>query len=363
MRPLETLTLEELGWSGLWARQQAALEREMAADGETAPGRVIFAVRGIFRVALGGEVLECRAAGRLVHDEQEPALGDWVLVRRDGQGSGRVAARLERRATLSRNAAGEQTREQVVAANVDQVLLVMGLDGDFNVRRLERFAVMAGESGAETVVVLTKADLCDEAAERRLDAMDAVPGIPVLAVSALQGTGLEPLEVFLQPGRTVALLGSSGAGKSTLINQLAGEELMRTGAVRHSDGRGRHTTTHREMLVLPGGALVIDNPGVREIQLWATAESVRAAFEDVEHWASSCRFRDCAHEGEPGCAVEEAVARGDLDRARWESFLGLRKEQRFHELKQDDAARRHAERKLGAMYRGAMKQKRRSRHR
>lgn len=357
--------LERYGWGSFFARQQGErrAEARRTTQEPVVAGRLVFASRGISRVVTEGGELICRSAGKLRSDSPggEPAIGDWVMVEPLTAGDGRIVAVFDRRTVISRKVAGEETREQVVAANLDSVFIVMGLDGDFNLRRLERFAVMARESGAEPVVVLTKRDLTASADEMRLDAMEVVAGVPVLVTSAAQGEGLEPLALYLEPGRTVVLIGSSGAGKSTLINRLAGAEIMRTGAVRSGDDRGRHTTTHRQLLTLPSGALVIDNPGVREVQLWAAAESVGEAFGEIEALAGECRFRDCDHQGEPGCAVRAAVESGQVEGSRFNSYLSLRREQRFLELKQNDAARRRAERQQGAFYREVKKQKRKGR--
>ena len=361
---MQKKSLEEYGWSPFYEKQLSELveSAERKATGELIPGRIVFAAREIYRAATERGELLCRAVSRLMDaGRASPAIGDWVLVETLDGNEGRVHNVFERKSLISRKAAGEETREQVVAANVDSVFIVMGLDGDYNLRRLERFVVVAHESGAEPVVILTKRDLCDGVEERRIDAMGVAPGVPVVAVSSTLGEGLEPLAFYTEPGATVALIGSSGAGKSTLINQLAGTEVMRTGEVREGDDRGRHTTTHRQLLRLPGGALIIDNPGVREVQLWAGADSVDEAFEDVAGFATSCRFRNCSHTDEPGCGVLEAVESGALDRSRFESFVSLRKEQKFLALKQDDVARRQADRKLGAFYRTVQAEKKRRR--
>jgi ribosome biogenesis GTPase len=229
--------------------------------------------------------------------------------------------------------------EQVVAANVDTVLLVLALNRDFNVRRLERYVAAGWESGAQPVVVLTKADVCDDLAAREAEAAAVAPGVPVHVVSSWEGTGLDVLGAYLGPGRTVALLGSSGAGKSTLLNRLAGAEVMATGAVRDADDRGRHTTTRRELVRLPGGALLIDTPGMRELGLWDAAEGVSQTFGDLEALAVRCRFRDCAHDSETGCAVQAALTEGSLAPERLASYRKLQRELAFQARRTDMQAR------------------------
>lgn len=248
-----------------------------------------------------------------------------------------------RRTAFVRMSSGQETKQQVVAANVDIVFLINALDAPLNLRRIERGLAMAWQSAATPVVVLTKSDLV--APEALVDAMRAVGavalGVEVLAVSAATGAGLDDMVANVQPGQTVALLGLSGAGKSTLVNALAGEEVMATGDVRR-DGKGRHTTTHRELIPLPGGAFLIDTPGMRSLGLWDADKGIDKAFVDVESLAAGCRFGDCAHETEPGCAVMAAVESGDLDRARLDAYRKLQREQ-FHVAKRQDYRLRQAE--------------------
>ena len=264
-----------------------------------------------------------------------PAVGDWVMARAEAGGPATISALLPRASAFMRKVAGDTTQEQVVAANVEAVFLVCGLDGDFNPRRVERALTAAWESGAQPVVVLNKADLASDVAARVAETEAVAPGAPVVALSALEGNGLDALSPWLVPGHTIALIGSSGAGKSTLTNALLGEARQATGAVREEDSRGRHTTTHRELVPLPSGALLLDTPGMRELQLWGDDSGLEGAFPEVTELVARCRFSDCTHASEPGCAVLEALASGVLDAARFAAWLKLQRELRYLAGRQD----------------------------
>lgn len=344
------LTLDDLGWTPRFAAAFDAYR----ADG-VGPARVSLEHTHIYRViAPDGERL-ARVSGRLRHAATGradfPAVGDWVVVEAAaGGGDARITAVLPRATHFSRRAAGNPTEEQVVAANIDVVFLVSGLDHDFNPRRIERYLVTAWESGAAPVIVLNKADLVNDPAVFVADVSALAAGVPVYAVSAKRPESMAALRDHLGPGRTAALLGSSGVGKSSIANTLIGEEILRTRAVRESDSRGRHTTTGRQLVLLPGGGILIDTPGMRELQLWDTGEAVAGAFADIESIGESCRFRDCRHAGEPGCAVAAAVASGMLPPARLESYRKLQGEQAFQAVQQDERARLEVKRqgKIGA---------------
>lgn len=333
------MTLEQLGWT---AREAEAFE-PFATRG-LRPARVIVGYGAAFRVYVDGEETLAEVSGRLRHDARTrrdlPAVGDWVAVRRNATGArATIQAILPRKSVFSRKAAGQETVEQMLAANVDTAFLVSGLDRDYNLRRIERYLAMTRESGAVAVIVLNKADLVDDVPDRVREVTAIAGGAPVHAISSKLREGLEALTPYLRPGQTVALLGSSGVGKSTLINQLLGVDRQVTCEVREADQRGRHTTTYRELVPLPSGALLIDTPGMRELQLWESSEPAASAFTDIASLAEGCRFRDCRHLSEPGCAVGAAAAAGTLSPARLESFRKLQDEQAVLATQQDERAR------------------------
>jgi len=296
-------------------------------------GRVSFAAHEQYRIYF--ETGECDAApaGRLRWSSALPAVGDWVAARRVDPAFALIESVLPRRTQFSRRAPSNAVTEQVLAANIDLAVIVCGLDRDFNLRRLERYLVLARESGAEHAIVLNKADLCDALDERIRQVNAIASGSRVLAIHAL--VDIEPVRDIAR-NRTVVFLGSSGAGKSTIVNGLLGESRQSTTEVRESDSRGRHTTTSRMLIPLPGGGAVIDSPGMRELQLWAGEESLDEVFSDIAALAALCRFADCTHSGEPACAVRAALDNGEIDLPRWSSYCKLQKELQ-HELVQRDA--------------------------
>ncbi len=307
-----------------------------------APARVIAEHRSGYRVQTDTDECPARISGKLRHQAAShadlPAVGDWVVVRSATKASEATIHRvLPRKSKFSRKVAGGRTEEQVVAANVDTVWIVSSLDQDFSLRRIERYLTLAWESGANPVIVLTKSDLSGDADRYACKVESVSLGARVHTTSSLTRDGLSELNTYLSNHATVALLGSSGVGKSTLINALAGSELQETAEVR-GDGKGRHTTTHRQLLRLPAGGLIIDTPGMRELQLWETQTGLADTFGDIDEFAADCRFSDCRHAGEPGCAVVDAVERGDLAEDRLESYQKLQRELAHLERKQDARA-------------------------
>ncbi|MBL8021712.1 MAG: ribosome small subunit-dependent GTPase A [Leptospirales bacterium] len=309
-------------------------------------GRVLNVSRNQFALMTESGPMRCIMPGAVnsALTSAWPAVGDWVAF----DASRVIRGILPRKSQLSRKVPGKQTIEQVIAANVDYVFVVQGLDDNFNVRRLERYLVMVRESRAEPVVILTKVDLCKESAERMAEAR-AVTQAPVLLVNGVVGEGLEAVRALLADGKTGALVGSSGAGKSTIINALLGDQKQKTFAVR-SDSKGRHTTTTRQMFFLQSGGAIIDNPGMRELQLWTGTDTVAEVFPEIEELAADCRFRDCRHESEPGCAVQAGLTSGELSAERFESYRKLMREAAHLKVREDQSAMLKEKGKLKALH-------------
>jgi ribosome biogenesis GTPase len=332
------LDLTSFGWSG---EVSDAFAAHAAAGLE--PGRVVAEDRGSYLVQTGGGERRANVTGRYRFEAGDdpaayPAVGDWVAVESREDGAS-VHAILPRRTSVLRHAPGLRSVAQVVAANVDIVFVVASLNRDLNLRRLERYIAFAWESGAEPVLVLSKADLTDDLAPVMAEVESVAAGVAILAVSAIDGRGIDDLRARIRPGMTVAFVGSSGVGKSTLVNTLAGDDLAAVRAVRDGDGRGRHTTTRRQLHRMPEGGLILDTPGMRELGLWDADAGIERSFADIDALASTCRFSDCAHAGEPGCAVAAAIADGDLDDGRFQGWRKLEKEARHLERRVDHLAR------------------------
>lgn len=327
--------MNTLGWDEFFANHF----QSYAADGYAA-GRVALEYKHFYRIySEWGEVLG-EIAGRLRHEaldrEDLPVVGDWVVIRRSPESDKvTIHAVLPRKSKFTRKVAGFRTEKQIVGSNIDTVFLVTSLNQDFNPRRVERYLIVAWESGARPIIVLSKSDLCDEVEERTREIKAVVGDVPIHAVSVVKREGLDELARYLKAGQTVAFLGSSGVGKSTLVNYLLGREHLRVQEIRKHDGRGVHTTTHRELIVLPQGGLVLDTPGMRELQLWDGEGGLQIAFADIETVAAQCYFSDCRHQDEPRCAIREALAEGAIDAARYESYEKLKKELTYLARKQD----------------------------
>ena len=331
-----SISLKRYGWNEFVAQAFQSLER----TADLVPGRIAIQHRGAFTVYTEFGDIRAHAAGRMRHEAMDvgamPAVGDWVALRSpEHSGAGIIEAVLPRKSSFLRKMTGTKSVQQVIAANIDVAFLVNGLDADFNVRRIERYLVLSKESGAQSVIILNKVDLC-ESLDEVVDVVRSVGGdTPVHVMSALHESGMEVFQKYLPPGTTGVLLGSSGVGKSTIMNVLLGEKKQEVKEVRDSDGEGRHTTSSRELILLPFGGLLIDTPGMRELQLWGDSESLSDAFTDIEELALECRFRDCSHAVEPGCAIQRAIGEGRLDQDRYDHFLKLQKEIAYLERRRD----------------------------
>lgn len=323
--------LYKIGWNEEW---QSKADR----NSSLIPGRIIVEHKRLYRIFTSYGVLLGEVSGKFRHEaavrEDYPAVGDWVMVSPYVEEEKAIIHEiLPRTSKFSRKMAGETAGEQIVAVNVDVVFLVMALNQDFNLRRLERYLLTAWESGANPVIILSKSDLCENAAEKIQETESVAMGVPIIACSVVSEEGLEQLLTHIHPETTVAVMGSSGVGKSSIINYLLGEEKMVTSDIRLDDGKGKHTTTHRELFVLPHGGVIIDTPGMRELQLWESDDGMVQGFQDIEALAERCQFRDCLHENEPNCAVRQAIEDGTLPKERLTSFRKLQKELAYIERK------------------------------
>jgi ribosome biogenesis GTPase len=329
---LPDFDLAELGWNAELAEQ---------LDPGLTPGRVTAAHRAAYDVQTSDELVRTRLPGRMLHENADVAVGDWV-----GIGDGLIRSVLPRRSALVRNAAGRATSAQTLASNVDVAFIVSSLGPDLEPRRIERYLVTIWESGATPEIVLTKADRIEDPEPMVAEVESVALGVPVHVVSAISGQGMDALRARIQPGTTAVLIGSSGVGKSTIVNAFVGREQMAVKEVREDDDEGRHTTSHRELILLPGGGVIIDTPGIRELQLWDASEGgMGETFSDVEELAAECKFNDCTHTSEPGCAVLAAVASGELAGDRLQSWFKLQRELRAIAVRHDHLLRKEETRK------------------
>lgn len=327
--------LENYGWTPAW-------EEKMTRQGMA--GRVTVAHKGLYRVATEEGEWLAAPSGKFEFTqsrEHQPVVGDWVVVEQmPGEQRAIIHEVLPRISQFERKIAGRTTEVQVIAVNVDYAFLTMSLNQDFNLRRLERYLIAAYDSGASPIVVLTKKDMCDDPEWYQKQVEEVAFGVPIFTVSSKTGEGIDDLRELIQPNKTAALLGSSGVGKSSLVNAVLGTEWMAVSEIREDDAKGRHTTTHRELVLIPSGGAILDTPGMREFQLWDSGESLGESFSDVEQLSEQCRFRDCQHQKEPGCAVQKAIAEGTLKRDRFTSYLKLQRELAHMERKADASAQR-----------------------
>jgi ribosome biogenesis GTPase / thiamine phosphate phosphatase len=332
------MNLELLGWGSFFSKNFSS----QIQDGYTI-GRVAVEQKNTYILYTEFGEISAEISGKMRHQatgrQDFPAVGDWVaLSRLQGEPKATIQKILPRKSKFSRKTVGAVTDEQIVATNIDTVFLVSGLDKDFNKRRIERYLILVWESGANPVIVLNKADLCDEIEQRQSEVEAIASGVPIVVLTALENKGLDALIPYLSIGQTVALIGSSGVGKSTITNQLVGQDIQAVQSVRLGDNRGRHTTTHRELIILPSGGLLIDTPGMREIQMWTGLDGLQETFADIETLATLCRFRNCKHEKEPGCAVQQALLDGTLDEERLRNYQKLQHELDYLSRKQDQKA-------------------------
>ncbi len=334
------MNLYDLGWNHFFFQYF-----ENYTDQNLIPARVTCVQRNLLTIFNETGELKAELAGKFLRDTvgraDRPVVGDWVAIKpHPAEEKATIQAILPRKSHFSRKVPGEHhTVEQIIAANIDTAFLVVGLDGEFNLRRIERYITLIWDSGATPVVILNKTDVCPDVEKRIEDVESVAFGIPVHPISAAAGTGVDILKQYLSQKETVVLLGSSGVGKSTLINQLLNREQQVVQAVHAKEGEGRHTTTFRELFFLPSGGAIIDNPGMRELQLWADETVLQSSFEDIEAFAEDCKFRDCLHQTEPGCAVLEALEDSKLDRKRYQNYLKQRRELRYLAGKRDSRLR------------------------
>lgn len=331
------MDLRELGWNQFFEEHFTDFKRKGLV-----PARVIREHKHIYRVHTDQGPIAASLAGKIDFDAtvkaDYPTVGDWVAVTLiPNEHKAVIRAILPRKSKFTRKSASKADEEQVIAVNIETVFIVTSLDEDFNLRRIERYLVLAWDSGADPVIILNKSDLCDDIEYYIKEIKFIAPDVPIHPISATEGQGIEPLFEYLGSGKTVSLLGSSGVGKSTIINTILGIERLAVAPVREDDSKGRHTTTHRELILLPQGGAMIDNPGMRQLHLWVDQDGINRAFEDIALIAENCKFRNCSHDHEPGCAVLEALEEGKIDFQRIENFQKLKYEIELLEIRQEQS--------------------------
>lgn len=327
--------LENYGYSEFFERQIDVLN---LTEEELIPARILEIHREQYTIITEDGEKNARLKGSIFHNDDKnvvyPTVGDFVLVKRNTQGDDTIYKVLERKSKFSRIDTFYEV-EQLVAANFDYIFIMTSMNHDFNVKRIERYLTVAWQSGAIPIIVLTKMDLCSNYDYYEEQLANVAIGVPILAVSSFTGEGIQKLETYIKPSKTVVFLGSSGVGKSSLVNAIAKEEIMKVSGIRESDSRGRHTTTHRQLTMLKNGTMIIDTPGMRLLGMWEVAEGMNKSFNDVEELFKKCRFSNCTHNSEPGCAVQEALKSGELSVSRWGNYKKLEKEAKFAQLKEE----------------------------
>ncbi|MEN6329521.1 MAG: ribosome small subunit-dependent GTPase A [Methanobacteriaceae archaeon] len=336
--------LKKLGWNAFFG------EHFKEYVGLYEPARVSTVYKNGYNIYTNDGKVRARISGNLHQKGDLPAVGDWVAILKDEIGFATIHAILPRKSKFSRKEAGKITEEQVIVTNIDTIFIITSLNRDFNLRRIERYLAIVKESETEPVVILNKSDICKDVDEKINEVLEIAPGIDVAAISATENEGIDQLSPYIKEGKTVALLGSSGVGKSTLINALEGYKRQNIGEIREKDSRGRHVTTERELIMLEKGGLIIDNPGMRELQLWDAGEGMLDLFSDIIEFETQCKFSDCLHETEPGCAVKKAISDGSLSKKRLESYRKLQKEmQAVERNKTPQLAGKRRWKKMGKM--------------
>lgn len=327
-------TIEEYGYSEFFKNKAEKLN----LSEDLVPARVIEVHRELYKIVTNCEYSDAKLKGSLFYNDQVdsvyPVIGDFVLVKENPYGEDIIYYVLSRKSKFSRLDTFNK-KEQIVAANFDYVFIVTSLNNEFNIKRMERYLTLAWQSGANPVIILTKSDLCSDTNIYKSKLENASAGVPIFTISARTGEGIDELKEFIKPFETIVLLGSSGVGKSSLINAISGEKIMKVNSIREDDSKGHHTTTHRQLIKLPSGTMIIDTPGMREIGMWEASDGLDTAFRDIEDLILRCKFNDCSHQGEPGCAIKEALDSGELETGRWDNYLKLKKETKYAEQKEN----------------------------